>query len=162
MVIGNVLGLCALHHDEVTGRIGGHKAAIRWEGRLLWANVRTLPFGIEYEYEGPLDFQTPLGSDEAILDLPDIGPDECPTCHRSRKAPKGPKREARKRGTWTVAVPKDEEEDGAQILDDYVEALVHVFGLDPDGGRLTRYHGITRACAFVLVNESAIPKEAKG
>jgi hypothetical protein len=58
-------------------------------------------------------------------------------------------------------VPADEE-DGAQVMDDLVEGIVAAFDLQIDGGALTRYHALARAGAFVLVNASAIPKEAKG
>jgi hypothetical protein len=96
-----------------------------------------------------------------ILDL-DVGPEECPTCGRSKHSPKKKEgRPARKRKTWTVHVPADEE-DGAQVMDDLVEGIVAAFDLQIDGGALTRYHALARAGAFVLVNASAIPKEAKG
>lgn len=42
LLIGNLAGLCREHHDQVTGEIGGHKAAIRWDvetKRLYWLDL---------------------------------------------------------------------------------------------------------------------------
>jgi hypothetical protein len=166
IVIGNVVGLCAPCHALVTGqggRGGGHGAAIRWiDNALWWCDVQTgsMTGAISYRPVGPLSFQTPHGDDATILGL-DVGPEECPTCGRSKHSPKkGPKKTARKRKTWTVQVPADEE-DGAQVLDEIVDGVSAAFDLT-EGGALTRYHALTRAGAFVLQNQSAIPKEAKG
>ena len=164
MVIGNVLGLCAPHHRDVTGEGGGHKAAIRWnDSALWWCDVYggSHTGAVSYMKVAPCSPTVPFGDDADILGL-DVGPKECPTCGRSHEAPKkkGPKRPPRKRKTWTVQVPADEE-DGAQVLDEIVEGISAAFELD-DGGALTRYHALARAGAFVLVNRSAIPKEAKG
>jgi hypothetical protein len=169
IVIGNVIGLCAPCHALVTGqggKGGGHGAAIRWiDGALWWCDVQvgTSTGAVSYLPVAPCSPQTPLGDDATILGL-DVGPKECPTCGRSHEAPKkkGPKREARKRKTWTVQVPADEGEDGAQVLDEIVDGIVSAFELEIDGGALTRYHALARAGAFVLVNRSAIPEEAKG
>jgi hypothetical protein len=166
MVIGNVIGLCAPCHNLVTGqggKGGGHGAAIRWiENALWWCDIEPTTTGaVIYRPYAACSSQTPLGTDEAILGL-DVGPKECPTCGRSHSAPKpGPKRSARKRKTWTVQVPADEE-DGAQVLDDIVDGIVAAFDLDLDGGALTRYHALARGGAFIVVNAASIPKEAKG
>ena len=171
IVIGNVIGLCAPCHALVTnqgGKGGGHGAAIRWiDNALWWCGIERgwdsqgFSTGISYVPVGICNPQTPLADDATILAL-DVGPRECPTCGRSHEAPKkkGPRQPARKRKTWTVQVPADEE-DGAQVLDEIVEGVSAAFGLE-DGGALTRYHALARAGAFVLVNQSAIPEEAKG
>lgn len=166
IVIGNVIGLCAPCHALVTnqgGRGGGHGAAIRWiNGDLWWCAVDEgdATSAILYVPLGICDPQTPHAGDDVILGL-DTGPRPCPVCGHSSHGRKGPKREARKRKSWTVRVP-DDEEDGAQVLDDIVDGIVAAFELDLDGGPLTRYHALARAGAFVLINQSEIPKEAKG
>jgi len=166
LVIGNVIGLCAPCHALVTnqgGKGGGHGAAIRWiENALWWCDIEPTTTGVvTYRPYAPCSWQTPHGDDATTLGL-DVGPKECPTCGRSHEAPKkGPKRPARKRKTWTVQVPSDEE-DGAQVMDEIVDGIVAAFDMELDGGALTRYHALSRAGAFVLVNRSAIPKEAKG
>lgn len=167
IVIGNVIGLCAPCHALVTnqgGRGGGHGAALRWFDQALWwcgiQPGRYAGSSIRYIPTSPCSSQPPFGDDADILRLDPEPP--CPTCGRPHEAPKkkGPKRPARKRKTWTVQVPADEE-DGAQVLDEIVDGVCAAFELD-DGGALTRYHALARAGAFVLVNRSAIPKEAKG
>ena len=74
---------------------------------------------------------------------------------------KRPKREARKRKTGTVQVP-DDEEDGAIVLDEYIDTFVPLLGLDPDGGAMTRYHTITRMFAFALVHPHLLPNGKEG
>jgi hypothetical protein len=165
IVIGNVIGLCAPCHALVTnqgGQGGGHGAAIRWLSHALWwckveTEVARGAAVLSYRPVAPCSSQVPFGDDLDILRL-DAAPTTCPTCGHTH-APKK-KHPARKRKTWTVQVPADTE-DGAQVLDEIVDGICAAFELD-DGGALTRYHALARAGAFVLVNRSAIPKEAKG
>jgi len=164
MVIGNVIGLCAPCHALVTnqgGKGGGHGAAIRWlDQALWWCDVQTGSHtgDIYYVPVAPCSAQVPFGNDLDIFRL-DAAPTTCPTCGHTHQAPKK-KHPARKRKTWTVQVPADEE-DGAQVLDDIVDGVCAAFELD-GGGALTRYHALARAGAFVLVNRTEIPEEAKG
>jgi hypothetical protein len=162
MVIGNVIGLCAPCHALVTGDGRGHGAALRWiSNALWWCEVRVEGGTVTYFQIEPCTAQPPFGDDLDILRL-DAAPTTCPTCGHTHGPPpkKGPRKPARKRKTWTVQVPADEE-DGAQVLDEIVDGVCAAFELD-EGGALTRYHALARAGAFVLVNRSSIPKEAKG
>lgn len=155
VVVGNRVPLCARCHELITGVPGaGHVHAIRWhEGQYWWANVTSQNMVLQYHLVAPLSWQPPRPGEEAVEQI-----NACPTCGKRRHARK-PKT-ARKRKTWTVQVPADDE-DGAQVMDDLVEALVPVFNIDPDGGAMTRYHTLARALAFTLVNRESIPEEAK-
>ena len=160
-VIGNLVPLCAPCHEDITGAVGGHKAAIRWhDHRFLWCKVITgIESGTVRYIEGPpLSWQPPMMSDTAVAIYDKEEP--CPTCGHER-AKKRPKREARKRKTWTVQVP-DDEEDGAIVLDEYIDTFVPLLGLDPDGGAMTRYHTITRMFAFALVHAHLLPNGKEG
>lgn len=156
-VCSNLVPLCAGHHLEVTGDIGGHKAAIRYkDGRFWWVPVHHVGLGPVYDFVAgaPLKWQ-PTRADLVARKDPE---EPCPACG-TRPRPKRPRQE-RKRKIWTVQVPSDEE-DGAQVMDDYVEALIPIFNLDPNGGAMTRYHALTRALAFTIVNKDSVPEEAK-
>lgn len=45
----------------------------------------------------------------------------CPTCKRKVPVPNAPNQPARKRTTWAIYVPKDEQENGAELLDTLLE-----------------------------------------
>lgn len=153
---GNIVALCYPCHVDVTGEVGGHKAAIRFHGDTFYWALPIPGHRMTYELVAPIEPQPPTLGDE-VVELAE--PESCPTCGRGKK--KAQKREpARKRKSWTVQVPADEE-DGAQVMDDYVEALCDIFELEAGGGALTRYHALTRAAAFTLVNRDQVPDDAK-
>ena len=62
-VIGNKTGLCPGCHDDITGLVGGHKAAIRWiQGDFWWCLVNpteTDPSAMQYHAVSPLSYQPP-------------------------------------------------------------------------------------------------------
>jgi hypothetical protein len=155
-VTGNLVPLCARCHDLITGVGNGHVHAIRFHEDEYWfANVMGSESGqVRYVLVAPLTWQPPRPGkeDQQVLNA-------CPTCGTVKK--KKVRQPARKRKTWTVKVPADEQEDGARVMDDFVDALAYEFGFDPDGGALTRYHTLARACAFALLHKHEIPREAK-
>jgi hypothetical protein len=119
VITGNVVGLCRRHHDQVTV----DAAWITWEdGLYLWTTL--------FNAGTPLDFQPPIrlsaddGADDGVRALSEAtqGPLDgtCPTC--LRPLPHKHKREAvRVRRTWSLTVPKDERENGAETLDTLLE-----------------------------------------
>jgi hypothetical protein len=139
-VLGNLTGLCPLCHDKITGRVGGHKAAIRLshpDGVMWWCTIGDENSGVEYEFVAPLDPQPPTR--EAFVASPadssESEENSCPTCGqpRARHRKKTPARSARRaRKTWPVKVPADAEEDGAEVLDSLTEDLAPLLGVEPD------------------------------
>lgn len=155
--IRNVIGLCWQHHEDVTGGPGGHRAWIRWvedpdqalhwlenDGYDHWISIGTLSLPAP-----PEAAPAPTRSRET---------ERCPTCgHRIRPGDEhehepGPKRP---RKTWTVHVPADSE-DGAEILDELVEACAEIIGTDEYTSKLKRYHTLTKALYLVIQNEELI------
>lgn len=136
-VLGNLVGLCPMCHDQITGRLGGHKAAIRLadDGVFWWCALGQETSSIEYEFLAPLDPQPPTR--EALVASPATVESEnsCPTCGQPRARrrlpqPAGGRRRGRK--TWPVKVPEHEQENGADILDALTEDLAPLLGIDPD------------------------------
>lgn len=118
-VVQNLTGLCYLHHEQVTGtdaRIE-YRSTVDRTGSFAWVS--------EVEDGGLLDPQPQTLIEftgapdtkrrEYVYDSDD---DACPTCGKRKKPkdelPPGPKRP---RATWSVSVPKDERENGADVLD---------------------------------------------
>lgn len=101
-VIPNFTGLCRRHHQGVEL----HASWIRLEdGVFNWYDRMT---GVHYQradwaLTGPLTPQ----------------PGEVGEVKKTRKRKQGAERRARR--VYSIAVPKDDQEDGAGVLDDYVE-----------------------------------------
>jgi hypothetical protein len=171
-IVGNLVALCADCHDRVTGRVGGHKNAIRLDlmtGRPIfyWTSVRGEPGELEYEYLRPINPQppSPTSPDEAATEETD----DCPTCGQSRRRRSRPERgtptegevqrERRRRKTWMLRVPADDE-DGAAVLDALVEALAPVVGVEPDTGG--RYYIVVAAMAHANSDIPALTASLAG
>ena len=63
----------------------------------------------------------------------------------------GPRLPGRRRKTWTVKVPADAEEDGAEVLDSLVENLVHLVP-NSDSSASGRYYVLVPALAYSLMD----------
>jgi hypothetical protein len=170
-VVGNLVGMCPSHHDAVTGRIGGHTAAIRMthpDCVFWWCTIPEESSGIEYEFVAPIEPQPP--AHEALVASPaDVESENaCPTCGRPRARPRrqttaSGKRRARR--TWPVQVPADAEENGAEVLDSLTEDLAPLLGVDPDdNGRYTsgRYYVLVPALYFAQTNRDEFVKSILG
>lgn len=150
-VLQNSIGLCLRHHSAVTGEVGaGHPAHIRYNERLA-----LLEWWEANEEDGPSWLYIgPLGGQELLPTQPQVPKRQeglCPTCGTPSKPKRkaGPKREVK---TWVVAVPDDAEQ-GAEVLDVYVEDLGVVMGFDY-GARLMRYHVLVPALEWVTQNRA--------
>jgi hypothetical protein len=119
--VGNVVRLCHIHHRRVTE----NTAAISWNGyQFLW-----VPDG--FDSDQALSFQPPhiLGEVDPAFENAgektngDLLPNECPACHQPLPKPKieRPKEQARPRRSWTITVPVDRRENGAETLDTLLE-----------------------------------------
>ena len=152
VVMPNTVGICLRHHDWVTGGPGGHRAHIRWNLGLQllewWEKDSVCD---EWYRVGALRNQALVNAEpEAAKHRKLEG--LCPTCGKpQRKKPRGPKRPI---SMWAIGVPKDAEQ-GAEILDTFVEDLGVLMGLDPESPRLFRYHVLVPVLEWVSQNRAA-------
>src|SRR4029077_576220 len=148
-VSGNCIGLCSTHHRKITD----NEAMIAFlDERFLWGpsegSVQPLawqPPGIE-NHTHPVD--TLAG--------------ECPTCHQKIK-PKSKPEPRRNRRTWSIAVPKDEQENGAEVLDTLIDAAreeLSQVGIDYGDEHKYRYHVLTTSLGLFVQHYEEILSDA--
>ena len=153
-VVSNVVGVCVKHHTELTGGIGGHRAAISLEPdeTLIWL----MTVGEGWMNAGPLNPQpyseTTEPAHPSIRAHDNLEPGQtCDACGYTRP----PKREPlpkRPTKAYTMLVP-DDSEIGADVIDEWVEQLATILGFGDDvGKRLVRYHTIVAALAWTMQN----------
>lgn len=170
VVVGNLVGLCPRCHDAVTGRVGGHRAAIRMtpEHVFYWCTIAD-DVAIDYDFVAPIEPQPP--TQEVLVASPATSGSEnsCPTCGQPRARRRTPKpagtgrRRARK--TWPVKLPAEEAENGAEVLDSLTEDLAPLLGVDPDDdGRYTsgRYWVLVPALYFAQVKRDEFAQSILG
>lgn len=160
-VIGNRIGLCREHHEDVTGAIGGHKAWIEFSSGLFWWRERVLVNrepGPSWAAGWLLDTQPPgvKARDEGRVINP--RPDTvCPTCgHEKRRRPQNGK--PRKTKEWTLLVP-DDAESGADVLDDWADDIALILGYSDETSRLRRYHAVATALFWVVQNREEFVRD---
>ncbi|HEY7421445.1 MAG TPA: hypothetical protein VH541_05500 [Gaiellaceae bacterium] len=161
-VIGNRVGLCVPHHDNVTGEIGGYKARVAFDGGLFWWEDK-----IRYPAEGqnmwwrvgPLDPQPPGAALDVVVPRAAAEAEPCPTCgHTKRKPRQAPPGERRKSQTWSMDVP-DDAEIGADVLDEWIDSFAEVLGYTDERSRLRRYHTLAVVLAWASVNQSVFQQD---
>lgn len=111
VLIQNVVGVCRTHHHDLTE----NRSAIRWNqlGFFEWVDNN--------EYQGRLNPHPNVGGTEQVLSASDVHPDICPACHRPKRRQRSALEPKRPREKWAVHVPKDERENGAEVLDTLLE-----------------------------------------
>jgi hypothetical protein len=143
--IPNTAGLCITHHDWVTGLVGGHRAHVRWNSELRLLEWWERNEDGHWQNRGPLR-RTAFVAAPPESDLQRRLEGLCPTCgHVPKKKPSGPKRKVK---TWAIAVPDDSEQ-GAEVLDTYIEELGALMGFDTDSPRLLRFHVLVPVLEWV-------------
>lgn len=154
-VVGNLAGVCWRCHNDLTGGPGGHKAAIRLDAGIFWwalpRRVGSIGSPIDYRLLGPIDPQPPTPESldqQAPAPTPES---DCPLCGQRRRAHRPGKRWARRRKTWTVKVPADAEEDGAEVLDALIENLALVIP-NADGSTTGRYYVLVPTLAYATMD----------
>lgn len=127
-IVGNLTGLCPECHDDVTGKIGGHRAKIEYDrGEFFWALVT----GEGTHRTGLLRPQPPTPETLSRASGHSPESDSCPFCGQAKRRRVTPRRAgARRRKSWIVKVP-DDSEDGAEVLDTLVEDIGLTLGIDP-------------------------------
>jgi hypothetical protein len=150
----NLTGLCAAHHDEITGRVGGHRAAIRLEDSIFyWCSLTERNGAVEYIPFAPLEPQPPSPESLAQRTSHDPDSEHCPFCGQTkrRRASAGDAATGsrRRRKSWTIKVPADGE-DGAEILDTLIDDLAPLIGVDPTASG--RYFVVAVALVYAQQN----------
>lgn len=166
-VTGNLTGLCPGCHDDITGRIGGHKAAIRHsiaDTFFHWCDVDTSSGNeIRYLKRGPLQPQppTPETLAERATGHDHQESEPCPFCGQARRRrSETPAGDRRRRKTWTVLVPADDQEQGAEVLDALVDDLAPLLGVDPT--RTGRYYVLVPTLYYAQQNRQRFLETIKG
>lgn len=177
-VVGNRLGFCVEHHDNLTGEIGGHKARLRWLDEVMYwedrrdsrivQNGETFMMEPHAEAEdfdvwvrlGPTWPQPPVylqDGEEAHGHQMVTDEEVCPTCGHHKRKPRDEAKPGKLRPTkeWTITVPADAEV-GADLLDEWVEDFAIVFGLDHYTSRLKRYHVLSLLRGVTLAQRHEI------
>lgn len=167
VLLPNLVGLCRDCHMDVTGGVGGYKAAIRYhaDGPLFtWALVVPQTDGaLEFDEVGPLDPQPP---DANTLAARASGkahdPVSCPFCGQARRRPPsaGTPRGGRRRKTWPVPVPADEQEEGADTLDALLNDLAPLLGLTP--GPSARFYVLVPALYYAQLHRQNFVESIAG
>jgi hypothetical protein len=161
-LFANKTGLCPQHHDDITGRVGGHRAAIRLEDDVFqWCAIELTPSGeVVYLRVAPLEPQPP-SPDSLAQRAPTEDSENCPFCGqttRRRRASQAPS-SRRRRKSWCIKVP-DDHEDGAEVLDTLVDDLAPLIGIEPS--QTGRYFVITPVLVFAQQNKRAFLETWKG
>ena len=156
-VTGNLCGLCWRHHEEVTV----NTVQIVWSNGFYWKDhqggyVRLLdPQPPRYPTNVT---EEPQKAAEALLDGPASNP-KCPSCKRTLPHTHDKKKEGtRKRVQWSIHVPQDQQEDGADVLDTLVEECGKIFGHDEN--KRTKYFTVVQALALVVQNGNKLVSES--
>ena len=150
-IVGNKVGLCLVHHNQVTGEIGGYRARIVLSSGLFWWEKR-----VDEETwvrVGLLSSQPP-GARQVPKSA--VKSETCPTCGKpKRKREPLPRRRSK---TWTVIVP-DDAEVGAEILDEWVEEIATILGFGDESSRLKRYHVLSITLAWLAQGWEAFMRD---
>lgn len=156
-VTGNMTGLCHTCHDDVhAGR-----AWIRWNGDeriFIWCLPgpkdelgKPTPIPV-----APLRRQPPtpdtLANDDPQASDTQSGPESCPFCGQERKR-RSPRTRVgrRKRKSWSVLVPDEKLEDGADVLDNLIANLAPLVP-NADESATGRYYVLVAALAYSQIS----------
>ena len=102
------------------------------------------------DYQHPADHVHEHVSAVPLMDGPGQV-ERCPTCERALPKPHTDA-ETRVRRGWTIAVPVDERENGADVLDSLLDECRKLFGHDTN--RKVRYYTVAQALALVVQNQT--------
>ena len=157
----NKTGLCRRHHRLITGPVGGHGGWIKLEHGDVFTYWESeggswQPLGQlkpQPEIIGRKQETAPLSAARAHTHL-EPG-QTCEQCGYTRPKKREPL-PARKVSSWGVTVP-DDAEIGAEILDDWVEQIAVLLGLDTESGtRLLRYHVLAVVLAWTMQHRDVL------
>lgn len=154
-IVRNITFLCSEHHRQITEN----------KAKISYTEIGTRGF-LWYDYEGSGNFRYIGRLSERADVSSSVVCEKCGNALR-RKAgksthPVGEKRERRKRKSWPVTVP-DDNEDGAQVLDVLIEEIAVKLGRDYGNmsAGLRRYYVLAEALAWVLQNSERLEDDAR-
>ena len=156
----NLCGLCASCHDDVTGRVGGHRAAIRLLGPDYdWTWAWCVVHDGEVKPAGPIDPQ-PLALEMFASSQASGQPEleTCPTCGHVKRA-RSARTQGRARKSWTILVPADAE-NGADILDTLVDDMALILGVESN--QTGRYFVVMPCLYYAHQEKSRFVESLKG
>jgi hypothetical protein len=166
-VSGNKIGICASHHQMVTE----NKTRIVFENGAYWYSdalvQREQPLTEQPPLVSQQDQETPPGNGHVVepeprhIVTPEHHREICPTCERPMPKPKveNETEEVRQRKTWAVSVPNDHWEDGADMLDELIEASrdeLDKVGMSYGEGKKVKYFILATALGLFVQHAEAI------
>jgi hypothetical protein len=166
-ILANLTGLCVPCHEDITGRVGGHKAAIKYiDGTFFYCPVEHAR-GKDIVLPGaPLRPQPPtpesLAEPSPSHDETESEVEPCPFCGREgprRRRSTRPRVGRRRRKSWGIQVP-DDQEDGADVLDSLVDSLAPVLDIEPS--QTGRYFIVVPALVYAMQNLAEFQKAIRG
>jgi len=125
-IVGNVVRLCHKHHEMVTA----NAAFIVWNGRGFdWNDLFSAAVPLSWQPPArPLEAPESNGEVNALVELGPpvsepgvVAEGSCPTCLRPLPHPKEKSEAKRERRTFSITIPKDKRENGAEVLDTLLE-----------------------------------------
>lgn len=157
VIVQNLTGLCWRHHELVTV----NKASIELFGAaFVWIEAESPLNGIQLDPQ-PLFWESQsLNGDAVFTPVTSDGPKEhvhgpgavekCPTCSRALPRERLSKEDEvkRPREKWSITVPKDERENGADVLDVLTVECQKLFGHAET--KKMRYFTLVQALALVV------------
>jgi hypothetical protein len=137
--VGNIVGFCSDHHAQITDE--QRHALVRFEHHtFIWCSdsMEVLPLTFQPPWVlGEVEFENPGEKTRPK-------PNECPSCGQPLPHAKieRPREQKRQRRTWSITVPADHREQGAETLDTLLEEArleLDKAGLSYGGERSTRF-----------------------
>ena len=163
-VYQNKTGICARCHDDIHRQTVSIKLiGPDYDWTWMWCVVHSTPGGIELTTSVPLApiEPQPLTPEAFALSRASGDPAEepCPTCGHVKRA-RSVVAAGRARKSWTIKVPADHEENGAEILDTLVDDMALVLGVEPN--QTGRYYVIVPVLYYAHQEKQRFVESLKG
>jgi len=163
-VYQNKIGICARCHDDIHRQTVSIKmVGPDYDWTWMWCVVQSTPGEIELTTSVPLApiEPQPLTPEQFAIEtrVPAEEPETCPTCGHVKRARSatGP---GRARKSWTVKVPADELENGAEVLDTLVDDMALLLGVEPN--QTGRYYVIVPVLYYAHQEKQRFVESLKG
>jgi len=156
VLIQNVVGLCRAHHQLITD----NKARIWWTpfAYFAWVSEGKKPVKIN-----PHPVIDDGSHSHEELNKAEVLPDVCPGCGRVTRPKSAKREEKRQRASWSIHVPKDERENGADVLDTLLEearVMMAKAGLPYGDEANARYFILSAVLALFVQHSQEVMSDA--
>jgi len=160
----NMTGVCARCHDDLTRQTTSIKMiGPDYDWTWMWCVVHSTPNEIELTTSVPLApiVPQPLTPEQFALSRASGDPvaEKCPTCGHVKRARPGAAA-GRARKSWTIKVPADEQENGAEVLDTLVDDMGLVLGIEPN--QTGRYYIVVPVLYYAHQEKQRFVESLKG